>query len=129
MTISGPSVILSPEASQNLGLAIHELAANAVQYGAFANAKGTLDVAWSVETVEGAEVLSFKWAEIGGPAVSEPTRRGFGLTVIERNLARALRANVDLAFTPDGLVASMSLPLEGIVPFASPDRAMLAQAS
>ncbi|UOM34495.1 PAS domain-containing protein [Acuticoccus sp. I52.16.1] len=129
VAIGGPPVILSPEASQNLGLAIHELAANAVQYGAFANANGTLDVAWSVETVDETEVLSFTWTETGGPAVSEPTRRGFGMTVIERNLARALRADVDLAFTPDGLIAKMTLPLEGIVPFASPDRALLAQAS
>ncbi|WP_162409227.1 sensor histidine kinase [Acuticoccus sediminis] len=129
VTISGPPVILSPEASQNLGLAIHELAANAVQYGAFANAKGSLDVSWAVKTVDEKEVLSFTWAETGGPAVSEPTRRGFGMTVIERNLSRALRADVDLAFTPGGLVANMTLPLEGIVPFASPDRALLAQAS
>ncbi|ORE95474.1 signal transduction histidine kinase [Stappia sp. 22II-S9-Z10] len=127
--ISGPSVILSPEASQNLGLAIHELAANAVQYGAFANAKGSLDVAWTVYQPGDTEMLKFTWTEVGGPAVSEPTRRGFGMTVIERNLSRALRAEVNLDFTPSGLVATMTLPLEGIVPFASPDRTMLAQAS
>ncbi len=130
VSISGPQVVLSPEASQNLGLAIHELAANAVQYGAFANAKGMLEVSWSVQQgQDGTGTMNFTWVETGGPAVSEPTRRGFGMTVIERNLSRALRAEVNLDFTPNGLVANMTLPLEGIVPFASPDRTMLAQAS
>ena len=135
VTIDGPEVVLSPEASQNLGLAIHELAANAVQYGAFANAKGTLEVGWSIvpdgtdkDGVEG-EQLCFTWIEAGGPSVSEPTRRGFGMTVIERNLARALRAKVDLVFSPTGLSATITVPMEGIVPFASPDRTELARAS
>lgn len=131
VTIDGPSVMLSPEAAQNLGLAIHELAANAVQYGAFANANGALAVGWSMvgEGSREPEHLTFTWAETGGPAVSEPTRRGFGMTVIERNLARALRADVNLEFSPTGLTVAIELPLEGIVPFASPDRSMLARAS
>lgn len=129
VSIGGPPIILSPEASQNLGLAIHELAANAVQYGAFANANGTLAVSWSVTSSGGADRLTFKWIERGGPKVKEPTRRGFGMTVIERNLARALRADVELGFSATGLTATVSLPLEGILPFASPDRVRLAQAS
>nr|WP_255720335.1 PAS domain-containing protein [Acuticoccus kalidii] len=127
--ISGPDVILSPEASQNLGLAIHELAANAVQFGAFANTAGSLSVTWRVrESTEG-DKLEFAWREKGGPAVTEPTTRGFGMTVIERNLSRALRAEVTLAFEEEGLSASIMLPMEGVVPFASPDRIRLAEAS
>ncbi|WP_420392064.1 sensor histidine kinase [Acuticoccus sp.] len=130
VTVAGPQVVLSPEASQNLGLAIHELAANAVQYGAFANASGTLEVTWAVTTSpSGEDQLVLTWTERGGPTVNEPTRRGFGMTVIERNLSRALGAKVSLAFGASGLTASVTLPLEGIVPFASPDRIRLAQAS
>ena len=125
--LKGPSVILSPEAAQNLGLAIHELSANAVQYGAFANSKGTLSVAWdAVETERGSE-LSLVWTEAGGPEVSEPTTRGFGMMVIERNLSRALGAKVQLSFLEDGLCASILLPLRGVRPLQSPDRERLAK--
>lgn len=126
--IIGPTVVLSPEASQNLGLAIHELAANAMRYGAFANTVGTLDVSWTVISGERGDELSLSWVEQGGPAVTEPTTRGFGMMVIERNLSRALGAKVDMRFKPGGLTAHMNLPLEGVMPVPSPDRLRLAKA-
>ncbi|MBJ3774591.1 PAS domain-containing protein [Acuticoccus sp. 2012] len=129
VTIDGPRLILSPEASQNLGLAIHELAANAMQYGAFANGTGTLAVSWELEGEDEGGRLSLTWVEEGGPAVVEPTTRGFGMTVIERNLSRALGAKVDLSFEASGLTARMTLPLQSVVPIPSPDRIALAQAS
>ncbi len=126
--IAGPTVVLSPEASQNLGLAIHELAANAMRFGAFANQVGTLDVSWTVVEGDRGEELSLSWIERGGPAVSEPTTRGFGMMVIERNLSRALGAKVDMSFKADGLTAQIRLPLEGVMPVPSPDRVRLARA-
>jgi two-component sensor histidine kinase len=125
--ISGPAVILSPEASQNLGLAIHELAANAMRYGAFANATGTLEVSWTVTPGERGDELDLSWVESGGPAVSEPRTRGFGMMVIERNLSRALGAKVDMSFNPGGLRADIRLPLEGVMPVPNPDRVRLAR--
>ncbi len=125
--IMGPTVVLSPEASQNLGLAIHELAANAMRYGAFANTVGTLDVSWAVLPGERGDALSLSWIEQGGPAVTEPTTRGFGMMVIERNLSRALGAKVDMSFKPGGLSAQMTLPLDGVMPVQSPDRVRLAK--
>jgi PAS domain S-box-containing protein len=130
LTLEGPPLILSPEASQNLGLAIHELAANAAQYGALSNTTGTLAVTWRVVHAADGDQLALSWRERGGPAVTnEPTTRGFGMTVIERNLARALDAQVDLAFMREGLTAHVALPLRGVLPFASPDRVRIAEAS
>ena len=129
VSIQGPPIILSPEASQNLGLAIHELAANAVQFGAFANTSGVLEVTWSILPTSTGDQLSLSWTERGGPAVREPTTRGFGMTVIERNLSRALAAKVELTFDATGLAATITLPLEGVLPFSSPDRQRLAEAS
>lgn len=129
VAISGPSVMLSPEASQNLGLAIHELAANAVQYGAFANTVGTLSITWECVTTPGGDQLRLTWTEEGGPQVTEPTTRGFGMMVIERNLSRALGAEVDMSFDAKGLTVTIVLPLQGVVPLPGPDRVQLAKVS
>jgi len=130
LELEGPPIILSPEASQNLGLAIHELASNAARFGALSNAAGALSVRWQVKTGKEDDLLALTWRERGGPAVLDrPSRRGFGMTVIERNLTRALDAEVDIRFEEAGLTVEMVLPLRGVLPFASPDRVGLAQAS
>lgn len=129
VSLSGPPVMLSPEASQNLGLAIHELAVNAVQYGAFANRSGTLTVHWEETEEDGRPLLRLSWVEGGGPEVSEPAKRGFGMMVIERNLSRALGAKVSMEFDTRGLRVFILLPLDTVAPLPSPDRMRLAQVS
>jgi PAS domain S-box-containing protein len=130
LELDGPPIILSPEASQNLGLAIHELAANAARFGALSNVAGKLSVQWHVKQGKEDDLLAFTWRERGGPVVLDrPSRRGFGMTVIERNLTRALDAEVDIHFEEAGLTVEVVLPLRGVLPFASPDRVGLAEAS
>jgi two-component sensor histidine kinase len=60
---------------------LHELATNAVKYGALSGAKGQIDLKWS-HKIDGE--LALHWNEMGGPAVQMPRRRGFGIQVIER---------------------------------------------
>jgi two-component sensor histidine kinase len=77
--INGPSVTLAPDAGQSIALAVHELATNAVKYGALSHSSGSLSVDWRVS----AEGLILSWAEAGGPPVSgPPERKGFGMQVI-----------------------------------------------
>ena len=112
--VDGPRVILTPEVSQNLGLAMHELASNALRHGAFSVPGGRVRVDWSVERGDGdgraGDVLALKWREIDGPMVVEPSHRGFGMNVLERTLRRSLDADVDVAFEPQGLVAAFRIP-------------------
>lgn len=114
--VGGPKVILSPEASQNLGLAIHELASNAAQFGALSTTRGTVRISWALVPGAQGEALDLVWEETGGPTVGQPTKRGFGMMVIERNLARALAANVSLEFGCEGLKAHISMPLSSLTP-------------
>jgi len=116
VSVTGPSVVLSPEAAQNLGLAIHELAVNATRHGALSSAKGKVAIEWSVVEADAGLQINFSWTETGGPDVREPAKRGFGMMVIERNLARAMGADVDLDFRPSGLVARLTLPLDDLAP-------------
>lgn len=114
VVIEGPGIALKPEAAQSLGLAIFELLDNAARYGALSVPQGKASLKW--RRLAGAEGggLEIAWSEEGGPNVSTPERRGFGTLVIERNLARAAEAEVDLAFTPDGVRCRMIIPEQHI---------------
>jgi PAS domain S-box-containing protein len=111
IVLRGPSVWLRPEAAQNLGLALHELAENAARYGALSVPAGRLSIEWTHRSAEEGAGLDIRWVERDGPAVAEPIRRGFGSVLIERNLRRSLDAEVELTFAPDGLRCRISLPL------------------
>ena len=107
ITASGENVALSAASAQGMALALHELATNAVKYGALSNETGEVSVTWSRKD----GVLTVKWEERGGPAVSKPARRGTGLKVLERAFANgAGRTRLDWA--SGGLICSLDVSLD-----------------
>jgi two-component sensor histidine kinase len=104
--ISGPDVALDGRRAHALTLALHELATNAAKYGALSTESGWIDISWTAE--DGA--LSFVWRERGGPPVVAPERRGFGSTLISRNLGLAFGGKVELDFHADGLLCRLVAP-------------------
>ncbi|MGI4800642.1 MAG: sensor histidine kinase, partial [Janthinobacterium lividum] len=110
VVIEGPDVALTPRAGLALAMALHELVGNAVKYGALSSKSGNLAIGWSVSGPVGNEAMSLVWTETGGPVVSEPTRRGFGTTLIERTLAHELDADVTRVFAAAGLHCDIVLP-------------------
>jgi two-component sensor histidine kinase len=98
-TISGPDIALDGRRAHALTLALHELATNAVKYGALSIDAGRLDITWSVEGGQ----LDFLWREHSGPPVTAPTRKGFGSRLITGNLSIAFLGEVDLDFKESGL--------------------------
>lgn len=103
VSIEGPDVRLLPGAALTMALMFHELATNAVKYGAFSVEGGRLDLSWSLE----GDDLRLVWAESGGPAVTPPTRRGFGSRLIERGLRGELQGEAIMDFAPSGFVCTM----------------------
>lgn len=118
--MAGPAIWLEPRMAVTVAMALHELSTNAIKYGALSNAGGHVDFHWRVE--EGGEpCLALEWREQGGPAVTPPTRRGFGTRMLERALAGDLEAQVRLDFAPDGLVCTIRASAPGL--FAAPPAA------
>jgi len=107
--------VLKPDAAQSIGLALHELATNAAKYGALSVASGRISVNWRRLPPSDGYGVELTWIEEGGPSVAEPTRRGFGSTVIERNLARSLDAEVTWTFAAGGLRFRIEIPLAQLV--------------
>lgn len=106
----GPDVTLGPEATQNLGLAIHELAHNAGKYGALSDDKGAVNITWSVTGAGGDRRFHFSWVETGGPEVQDAQRIGFGRTFIERAVGRTLDGSASLVFLPGGVTCNLEIP-------------------
>ncbi len=116
--IDGPDIAITARASETIGMALHELATNALKYGALSVDEGQVQVDW--EVADGAFVMD--WIETGGPPVEEPTRKGFGTSVIRDIPIASLDASAQLDYRPDGLRWHLSCPAERIVadPFAAP---------
>jgi PAS domain S-box-containing protein len=110
--VAGPPVRLKDGAAQVIALAIHELATNAVKFGALAVPAGGVSVQWRVASGGGALLL--EWRESGVPAIDPaPRRAGFGRELIERGLAYELGARTSLQFIGGGVLVAIELPLDG----------------
>ena len=128
VSIEGDGLRLGPKDGLTLTMALHELASNAMSYGALSIPSGKVDVSWRVEsasTGEGArgsgperrvgveragDRVRLQWRESGGPPVALPSFRGFGRRLIEGGLAQDLDGEVRLAFDAEGVVCVIAMP-------------------
>jgi PAS domain S-box-containing protein len=113
ITIAGPAVILPADAAQALALALHELATNAVKYGAFAQPLGQLSVSWSIESGQDGSAVRLEWQETGVTITGEEQqRRGYGRELIERALPYQLGTPARLEFRANGIYCEIVVPLQ-----------------
>jgi PAS domain S-box-containing protein len=110
--LAGPETYLSADAAQMVGLAIHELATNAVKHGAWSVPSGKVRVSWAIENHAQNEegVLRVVWSERGGPTVSTPSRKGFGHVVLYELVPKSLNGTVEAEYTEGGFSWSASFP-------------------
>ncbi|HEY3622221.1 MAG TPA: HWE histidine kinase domain-containing protein [Roseiarcus sp.] len=121
LVTGGPQVLLSPNATQTLGLALRELCDNALKHGAFSKAGGEVSLLWRITNSEAEPKLEMIWHERGGPRVNPAATSGFGKVVIERLTAAGLNASSILSFEPDGVVWRLIAPLKDIVKTGTSD--------
>ena len=113
-SLSGPEVVISPKAAEVLSLAIHELATNALKYGALSVSEGMVEVAWQVHGADGSPLLRLDWTE-RRPAPADwspPTRKGFGSQLIEQRVPYELRGRGEIVIGPEGARAFIEFPLQ-----------------
>ncbi|MEH3144076.1 MAG: PAS domain S-box protein [Methylobacterium frigidaeris] len=116
--LDGPDVALSPKAAEVLTLAVHELATNALKYGALSVADGKVRVRWVIVEKRGSPWLVFDWAEEGAPerpqpAQDTPRRRGFGSELIEARVPYELRGRGKVTIEPGGGPLSFGISAQG----------------
>lgn len=117
-TIQGVNVLLPPKHALTIALLVHELATNSAKYGALSAVNGRV----SVDASASETVLSIQWNERNGPTVTTPTRKGFGLRLLQRALDQ-FGGHVEVRFEPKGLICSMRMPLTEESAAAAPEMA------
>ncbi|CAN5574627.1 HWE histidine kinase domain-containing protein [soil metagenome] len=111
LTITGDDLMISPKPAVVMALAFHELAINALKFGALSVTGGHVDIRWAVE---GGDRLNIDWTEQGGPAVRRPERRGFGSRIVQMALPGELGGQVDVDYRVEGLHCRISSPLSAL---------------
>jgi two-component sensor histidine kinase len=104
ISMAGPPCCISRNGCTPLMMALHELGTNASKYGALSADQGRVDIVWSVAETDGP--VEVRWQETGGPAVSEPVRRGIGARLLAPN--GDMRA-VTVRYLPSGVVCEMTV--------------------
>ncbi len=107
--VAGPEITLGPRASLSISMVLHELATNAIKYGALSAAAGRVRVWWEVDQ---AGELALRWEEAGGPPAASPERHGFGSRLIRSGLTGT--GGVDLRYEASGFSAEMRAPLDQV---------------
>jgi light-regulated signal transduction histidine kinase (bacteriophytochrome) len=102
----GPDVLLDPKAFSTAALVFHELVTNSVKYGALSG-NGTVSVGWETDEFGN---LRIAWREAGGPPVTQPSRSGFGSTIIRRSIVYDLDGQAEIRFPPGGVEADFLIP-------------------
>ena len=109
--MSGPPVVLSPNAVQYLGIAFHELATNSAKYGVLSADKGKISVKWGIAGVGASRLFHLSWAETDGPQVQAIGHGGFGTVVLKRVAPAAINGKGNLDYGPNGISWSLEAPL------------------
>jgi two-component sensor histidine kinase len=99
IVVRGPKLSLKAASAQAIGLALHELTANAAKYGALSTDTGRLEIGWWTE----GETFTMIWTERDGPPVPPSPRRGFGTVVMKEMAERSVDGRVELDHAPSGL--------------------------
>lgn len=113
ISAEGPDIVLPPRVSLSLSMALHELATNALKYGALSVPDGRIDVEWSVARDASGRYptrLCISWEESGGPRVEKPQSEGFGSRLL-RVTGAELRGEITTDWRPQGLKWELGFPL------------------
>lgn len=111
--LKGPNIRLEPRSASSLALVFHELATNAVKYGALSSHKGRVDICWTVESGDDA-VLILHWREVGGPNQKGPVQTGFGSKLIKETVTGQLLGRWSRRWEHAGLHCEISIPLRSL---------------
>lgn len=117
VSVAGPQIDLTARSAEPISMAIHELATNALKYGALSQQDGRVEIAWSLTGGEdgGDRRFHMSWIETGGPEVCPPEKNGFGSRIICDNPRAKLSADVRMDYRPEGARWVLDCPADGAV--------------
>lgn len=110
LELHGDTIELDPKAGQSIGMAFHELATNALKYGALSRPGGKISIHWS-----SGDQFELFWQEHTRLADTEPSRSGFGTTVVTKLVEGATGGKTSVSVEPTGLCWKLVAPVKVVV--------------
>jgi two-component sensor histidine kinase len=107
--LDGPQIFVTGPLGKTICMVIHELATNAVKYGAWSNAIGSIDITWRVDGARGYVC----WVETGGPPPAPTPKAGFGTFLIERLLIQH-DGDATVSYGAEGLMCVLSFSVSDV---------------
>lgn len=107
--VEGPDISMGPRATLSTSLILHEMATNAVKYGALSNETGRVSITWRLDGSEDDAQVEATWQEFGGPSISPPKSKGFGSKLVRMGLIGS--GGVAVSYEAAGFKAVMSASL------------------
>lgn len=120
LEVSGPAIELAADHALTLALAINELITNAIKYGALSGEGGRVTLSWQAGLGGSGEAFRLDWVESGGPAVTAPSRTGFGSRLIERVAAQKFGGEATLDYAPEGFRYALVTTMDKLLPRETP---------
>jgi PAS domain S-box-containing protein len=108
VAIDGPSLSVSPQLAQSLAMVVHELATNSARHGAIRQSGGRVELRWWGTP---GDRLLFRWTESQCAPTQAPSRKGFGLSIIEGAVRQQLGGTLEIEWRKDGLRCEIEVPL------------------
>jgi two-component sensor histidine kinase len=108
VNFDGPNLELSERFGGALALAVHELASNALKYGALSESGGGVRFVWTITPTSRGERVEFVWTESGGPEPAPPLRDGFGHRLIRSVVSGESEGQVEIEYPASGLVCRIA---------------------
>jgi two-component sensor histidine kinase len=115
VSFSGPELTVDGPMVQTLALLLHELATNAIKYGALSDDRGRVSVAWSIVGAGCSSRFRLRWREQDGPQATPPTHKGFGSALLESAITSDLSIKPRLTYEPGGFIYELDAPLRALV--------------
>lgn len=103
--VEGASLVVCPRSALPIGLALHELATNALKHGSLSAPGGRVEIRSERED----ECVVLRWTESGGPPTREPEESGTGLRLVRGLVEFELGGTAAFDFNPQGLVCTLRI--------------------
>lgn len=112
LTIEGADAQVDDPGATPLALLVHELATNAMKYGALSRPGGRVRITTEIA----GQSLALRWDECGGPAIdAPPQRQGFGTRLTELSIVQQLGGALSRQWRTEGLLVEVTVPQQRLV--------------
>jgi two-component sensor histidine kinase len=113
--VSGHDFLLKPRAAQSLSLLFYELMTNSSKHGALSTREGRVTVEWEINDSNSGRLFCFRWHEHNHEIATQPTRQGFGTTLLTRLVPADLSGRATLDCASGSFRYELEAPVEAVI--------------